>query len=101
MGFVKVADKKNLPTGKAIAVSVNNKKIAVFNINNCYFAIDDECSHAGGSLSEGEVEGYVVTCPWHGATFDVQTGQALSAPAFDQVKNYKVKIEGNDIQIEV
>ena len=95
----KVATTKDLPPGKAIAVSVGNKRIALFNVDGQYHAIDDECTHAGGSLSEGTIEGTVVTCPWHGATFDVKTGEVLSAPAFDKVSSYKVEVEGEDIKI--
>ncbi len=96
---IKVATTKDLPPGKAMAVSVGNKSIALFNIGGQYYAIDDECTHAGGSLSEGEVAGGVVTCPWHGATFDVKTGEVLSPPASDKVSSYEVWVEGEDIKI--
>ncbi len=96
-----VAKKSDLPPGKAIAVDTEGKKIALFNIDGKYFAIDDMCTHAGGSLSEGEVSGTIVTCPWHGATFDVTNGAALSAPAFDKVNSYKVLLAGENIQLEI
>lgn len=98
--FVKVAEKKDLPAGSAIAVDVNGKRIALFNVNDQYYAIDDSCTHAGGTLSEGEVEGTVVTCPWHGATFNITNGEVLSEPAPEGVKSYKVHLEGEDIKIE-
>ena len=102
MGELKnVAKKNDLPSGKAMAVDLNGKRIALFNIDGTYYAIDDECTHAGGSLSEGELEGTVVTCPWHGATFDVSNGAVLSAPAFDKVNSYSVKVAGEEIQIEL
>ncbi len=99
--FVKVAEKKNLSSGQGTLVDVEGRKIALFNIDNEFYAIDDECTHASGPLSEGSVEGTVVTCPWHGATFDVTTGEVLGAPAFDGVKKYNVQVEGNDIKIEI
>ena len=101
MPFVKVADKNNIASGSAIAVDVAGKRIAIFNVNGGFYAIDDTCTHAGGTLSEGSLEGDVVTCPWHAATFNVKTGEALSAPAFEAVNAYKIKIEGNDIQVEI
>ena len=101
MGLVKVADKKNLPKGAGACVEVNGKRIALFNVDNQFYAIDDECTHAGGTLSEGVVEGTKVTCPWHGAEFDIRTGEVLAAPAFDGVKSYPVKVEGEDIKIEI
>jgi nitrite reductase/ring-hydroxylating ferredoxin subunit len=97
---VKVAEKKDLPAGSAIAVDVNGKKIAVFNVKGQYYAIDDECTHAGGPLSEGEVEGTVVTCPWHGGKFNITNGEVLGEPAPEGVKSYKVLLEGEDIKIE-
>ena len=96
-----VAQKKDLPPGKAIAVDLEGKRIAIFNISGQFYAIADECTHAGGSLSEGEMEGNVVTCPWHGATYDVTTGAVLSAPADEGVASYKVQIDGDDIKLEI
>ena len=96
----KVASKKDLPPGKAMGVIVGTRRIALFNVGGSFYAIDDECTHAGGNLSEGAIEGTVVTCPWHGATFDVTNGTVLSAPAFEGVKSYKVLVEGDDIKLE-
>ena len=98
--LVKVAEKKDLPSGKAIAVEVNGKRIALFNVNDQYYAIDDTCTHAGGSLSEGEVKGTTVTCPWHGAEFNITNGEVLGAPAPEGVKSYKIHLEREDIEIK-
>ena len=96
-----VAKKAELEPGKAVAKTVNNKAIAVFNVDGKIYAIDDTCTHAGGSLAEGEVNGTTVTCPWHGATFDIMTGAATGAPAFEGVASYKVVVEGDEVKIEV
>ena len=101
MGLVTVINKNELSEGKGICTVVDSKNIAVFQLDGKYFAVDDECTHAGGSLSEGEISGTTVTCPLHGATFDVTTGAVLSAPAFEGVKSYKVVVEGNEIKIEL
>ena len=98
--LVKVAEKKDLPSGKAIAVAVNGKPIALFNVNDQYYAIEDTCTHAGGSLSEGEVKGTTVTCPWHGAEFNITNGEVLGEPAPEGVKSYKIHLDGEDIKIE-
>jgi len=71
-----------------------------FNVDDKYYAIDDECSHAGGSLSEGDVAGTTVTCPCHFAEFNIINGEVLSEPAEEGVKSYKVHIEGESISIE-
>ena len=97
----RVAATKDVPPGKAVAVSVGNKRIALFNVNGQYYAIDDECTHDGGPLSEGELAGTIVTCPWHGATFEVKTGDVLSDPAYEKVNSYKVEVEGQEIKIVV
>ena len=99
--FVKVANKNDFPPGTAKTVSANNKVIAVFNIDGKYYAINDECSHAAGPLSEGEVNGTTVTCPLHGASFDVTTGAVLGEPANEGVESFKVLVEGDDIKIQV
>lgn len=101
MGLVTAAKKSDLPPRKGLAKTVNGKQIALFNVDEKFFAIDDECTHAGGSLSEGELNGNVVTCPWHGATFDVTSGAVIGAPAFDSVKSYPVHVVGDEIQVEV
>ena len=99
--LIKVANKKDLGSGRAIAVTVKDKTIAVFNIDGQFYAIDDACSHAGGPLSEGEVNGTIVTCPWHGATFDVTTGEPLNGIASDSLGRYPVVVEGEDIKIQI
>ncbi len=99
--LIKVANTKDLPPGKATAAEVDGNRIAVFNVNGSYYAIDDTCPHAGGPLSEGQVEGQKVICPWHEAAFDLKTGDVLSPPAFEGVKSYKVVVEGEDVKVEM
>jgi 3-phenylpropionate/trans-cinnamate dioxygenase ferredoxin subunit len=86
--LVKVANTTSLPPGKATAVEFDGRRIALFNVGGTYYAIDDTCPHAGGPLSEGQVDGDKVVCPWHDAAFDLKTGDVLSPPAFEGVKNY-------------
>ncbi len=99
--LIKVAETKDLPTGQGAAFEVEGYRIAVFNCGGAFFAIDDTCPHAGGPLSEGSVEGCKVTCPWHGADFDLKTGAVLGPPADEGVRAYKVVVEGNDLRVEV
>lgn len=98
---IKVAETKDLPAGKAAAFDVEGKRIAVFNVDGTYYAIDDTCPHADGPLCEGEVQGDKVACPWHGAEFSLKTGEVLCPPAFEGVTPYKVVVEGEDIKVEV
>ena len=74
--------------------------IALFNVDGTYYAIDDECPHSGGPLSEGDVDGCEVECPWHGASFNLKDGSVQCPPADDGVKAYRVEVDGDDIRIE-
>ena len=100
-GFVKLAKTDEVAPGRGKMVEVSGKKIALFNVEGSFYAIDDTCTHRGGPLSEGVLEGKQVTCPWHGAKFDVTTGAHLSRPAPSSVRGYKVQVIGDEVQVEV
>ena len=99
--FIKVASTADLAPGEATCVEVAGKKIALFNLEGRFYAIDDTCTHRGGPLSEGEVSGEEVTCPWHGAVYNIKTGAVLGAPAPRGVASYPVRVQGADVEVEV
>jgi nitrite reductase (NADH) small subunit len=99
--LVRVASAEDIPPGSAKLVEVEGRRLAVFNVDGRFYAIDDTCPHRGGPLSEGELEGEVVTCPWHRSTFNVTTGAVLSAPARDGVRHYSVRDSGGELSVEV
>ena len=99
--FVKVASVSEIAPGQARLVNVRGKEIALFNIEGNFFALDNACTHEEGPLAEGEIEGHEVTCPWHGARFDIRTGEVLSAPAYEDVARYNVRVTGTDIEVEI
>ncbi|MFQ5693573.1 MAG: Rieske (2Fe-2S) protein [Nitrospinota bacterium] len=99
--FVKVTKTDDLPENSGKLVEVGGKRIALLRTEDGYAAIDDVCPHRGGPLSDGEVEGNEVVCPWHGARFNVKTGEVLSPPAATGVASYNVRVSGDDIEIEV
>ena len=99
--FVKVAKSDEIAPGQGKMVEVDGKKIALLNVDGAFYAIDDTCTHRGGPLSEGELNGNQVTCPWHGAVFDVTTGGVLRPPAPRGVSRYNVRVEGEDIEVEI
>lgn len=101
MAFTKVATLQEVPAGKSKQVTVNNRKLALFNLGGTIYAIDDTCPHRGAPLWEGEVEQQEVTCPWHGARFNVTTGAVLCPPAHSGVTSYKVQLAGDDIQVDL
>ena len=98
--LVTVAKTSELKSGQAKAVQVKGQTLAPFNVGGKYYAIEDTCSHVGGPLSEGEIEGTTVTCPWHGAQFDVVSGQVLGAPASTNVRSYQVHVQGDEVKVE-
>jgi nitrite reductase/ring-hydroxylating ferredoxin subunit len=82
-------------------VSIDGNDIVVMNIDANYFAISDTCSHAGGSLSEGKIEGSTITCDWHGAQFECKSGKLIKFPAkIDDLESYKVIVESDNIFVE-
>jgi nitrite reductase/ring-hydroxylating ferredoxin subunit len=87
--------------GEGKLVDAGGKKIALFNVDGTFYAIDETCTHRGGPLSEGMLVGTEVTCPWHGATFDVRTGEVVGPPAQRAVVRYGVRATGTDIEVEV
>lgn len=97
----KVADLSALSPGQAMCVQAGGKAIALFNVGGTCYALDDACTHVGGNLSEGEVDGDTVTCPWHGARFDLKSGACLGPPAQTPVKAYPLQIRGQDILIDI
>ena len=99
--LVRVASAEDIPPGSAKLVEVEGKRIAVFNVDGRFYAIDDTCPHRGGPLSEGELEGEVVTCPWHRSTFNVTTGAVLSPPAQSGVTRYAVQESGGELSVEL
>lgn len=99
--FVKVATKDQVPVGSSKLIEIEYVRIALFNLDGDFYAIEDVCTHDGGPLVEGEIlNGCEVMCPRHGARFDIRTGEALSFPAFEATATYEVRIDGDDILIE-
>jgi nitrite reductase/ring-hydroxylating ferredoxin subunit len=83
-------------------MEVAGKKIALFNLDGSFYAIDDACTHEGGPLSEGQVlSGGEVMCPWHGAVYSIKTGAVLGPPAPRGVASYAVRVEGSDVLVEI
>ena len=99
--FVKAAKTDEIAPGQSKMLEVNGKKIAIFNVAGSFYAIDDTCSHRGGSLSQGMIEGENVTCPWHGAVFDIRSGEVLGPPAPKGVARYNVRVDGVQIEVEI
>jgi 3-phenylpropionate/trans-cinnamate dioxygenase ferredoxin component len=98
--FVTVASVSEIPVGGRKIVRLDDREVAVFHFEDGYYAIEDLCTHDGGPVAEGELDGDVIECPRHGARFNVKTGAALCLPATSPVPTYKVRVEGDEIQVE-
>ena len=99
--FVKVAQTAEIPDQSTMCVEVEGQSIALFNLGGEIYAIDDTCTHKGGPLSEGIIDGEEVECPWHGARFNIKSGAVMLDPADEKVTTYPVRITGDDIEVEV
>jgi nitrite reductase/ring-hydroxylating ferredoxin subunit len=98
--FVKVAEAADVKPGTAICVEVNGRQIAVFNVDGAFHAIDNTCLHRGGPLAEGEIDGCIVTCPWHGWQYDVTTG-VNTMDDTEKVDRFDTKVEGGSVFVAV
>jgi nitrite reductase/ring-hydroxylating ferredoxin subunit len=98
--FDKVADINEILPSKMKEVQVNGENICIANVEGRYYAIGSICTHEGGPLADGTLEGYEVECPWHGSKFDVRTGEVTNPPASEPEPSYEIKVEGNSILIK-
>jgi len=95
--FVRVASLADLPPGTLRGVEVGGVEICLANADGEVYAIQDNCTHEDFPLHSGTLEGRRLECAWHGAQFDVATGRAVRLPALKPVRQYDVRIEGDDI----
>lgn len=99
--FVRLGKVTDIPDGRPETFEIEDRHIAVYRLDDGYYAIEDICTHDGGPLAEGEIEGDVVVCPRHGARFSIRTGAALSFPAVTPVDRYPVRVEGDDLLVGI
>lgn len=98
---VRVAAISDLRPGQMAFVDVEGLPIALANAGGTIYAFGDACRHEGGPLSAGVLIGETVTCPWHGWTYNVRTGKSIVPPIGLRLPTYPVRIEGDDIWIEI
>lgn len=100
--FVRVAGKSEIAEGACIGVRVKDKDIAVFHLPGGEFrATDNICSHEYALLTDGWMENGCIECPLHAAQFDIRTGKAMSAPADEDIAVYAVRVDGDDVLVEL
>lgn len=99
--YYPICSTAELPAGERLFIELDDEPVVVFNIAGDYYAIADVCTHDMGSLGEGDVEGFQVICPRHGARFDVRTGEVLTLPAVKGVPSYPVRVNEGMVEIGV
>ena|SRR5512135_335007 len=97
--WVDVARAEEFPPRTVRTIDLDGMQIAVFNLDGRYYAIEDVCTHEAETLSEGELDGEEIVCPRHGAHFSIITGEALSAPAYEPVATFRVRVEAGMVQL--
>ena len=99
--FFAVADRDEIGPGEVFTTIVEGVPVAVCNVEGRFYAIADICTHDGSSFEMTELDGEEITCPRHGAVFDVTTGEALSAPAYVPVPTYPVRVRGTIVEVGI
>lgn len=97
--WVNVADKDEMPPGACRVVDVDDVMVAVYNLDGEFYAIEDICTHDGGELASGEIEGDQVICPRHGARFCIKTGEVLAPPAYEDVETFPTRVQDDKVQV--
>ena len=97
--WVRVARTEELAPGGFRIVDVDGAQVVVFNLDGQYYAIEDVCTHDGGQLTGGYVEGDQIVCPRHGARFCIRNGEALSPPAYEPTATFPVRVEDGMVQV--
>lgn len=99
--FVRVCSTTDLAEGTVGYAEVDGLRLAICHQDGGFYAIDDVCTHDGGPLDQGLLQGFNIECPRHGAKFDIRTGRVTALPAIVPVDTYEVKVEGDDVLVDV
>ena len=97
--FHTVAQGSEIAPGEMKLVDLEGEEVVIANVDGTYYAFSNTCTHEGGPLVDGELDGETVTCPWHFTVFDVKSGEALEGVTDAPVPTYEVRLEGENIQV--
>ena len=98
--YIQVSDTTDIELGNSVSVNVNGTKILICNTEEGFFAVQDRCTHALIPLCGGFIQGTLISCPLHGAVFDLKTGEVMAPPAFEDLQTFKLKIEGTSVSVQ-
>ena len=100
MALIRAAKTDERPAGSVREFQVEGTTLAIANVDGKFYAINNTCLHRGGPLGQGELQGKILTCPWHGWQYDVTTGKLTMNPTVG-VKCYAVEVKGEDIWVDL
>lgn len=98
--WINVFNENALMNGENSVIDVDGTDVAIFKIDDEFFAIEDVCSHDGTEIASGELDGDEIICPRHGARFCIKTGAVKSAPAYEDIHSYPIRIVDGMVQIK-
>ena len=101
MAEFKVAEVDEIREGKLLPLEVDGELVCMTRVGDTIYAFTDNCTHISGPLNEGELNGVVLTCPWHFAQFDVRSGKVLRGPARQDLATYPIRVDGNDVYLSL
>lgn len=99
--FVEVAKKSQIPENGMIGVEAEGKALVLVSLGGTIYALDDTCPHEAGPLSEGQIEGEEIVCPWHASHFDIKTGRVTMDPAMENIATYTVRLVDDAVEVEL
>jgi len=99
--FVRVCKTADIPDPGKRLFEVGDRFLVLFHVGGRFYALDDCCTHDGGPLGEGTLEGLEIVCPRHGARFDIRDGRAVSMPATRATAAYEVRVEGDEVFVDL
>jgi 3-phenylpropionate/trans-cinnamate dioxygenase ferredoxin subunit len=99
--YVEVALEEEIPLNERLFLDIDGKPVVIINLAGKLFAVGDVCTHDNGPVGEGELDGYEIICPRHGARFDIRSGKATRAPAFTDIPYFPVKVEDGKVFLEI
>ncbi len=97
--FRAVARATEIPSGEMKIVDLDGEKVVVANVDGTFLAFGNTCTHVGGPLGEGDLDGGTVVCPWHASVFDITSGEPLGGPAEESIPIYEVQVAGDEIRV--
>ncbi|MEZ6119545.1 MAG: non-heme iron oxygenase ferredoxin subunit [Pirellulaceae bacterium] len=99
--FIRIASISDLPDPGKQLLEVDDRLVVLFHVQGQFYCIEDLCTHDGGTLADGDLDGTAIACPRHGAKFDIRNGKVISMPATEDTIYHQVKVEGNDVFVRL